>query len=185
MPTKLTNKPLSWEQCLLRASMNLWKAAMLRWHEPVAKEVAKIALASWYETAYIRANALIPDMQRDTNLSLVKVIPGWLEKKGIRNGYVMVTTLLDETPKPLSMILDYSKRVSGGLTYRQLHLQVRTGLDLPARASLRMVPLRPWHRYITSCFPIWEATALPATDKECTHLLGTTLLYYTYVHLRD
>ena len=54
---------------------------MLRWHEPVAKEVAKIALASWYETAYIRANALIPDMQRDTNLSLVKVIPGWLEKR--------------------------------------------------------------------------------------------------------
>ena len=185
MPPKLINKPLSREQCLLRASMYLWKAAMLRWHEPVAKEAAKIALASWYETAYIRADALIPDMQRDTNLSLVKVIPGWLEKKGIRNGYVMVTTLFDQTPKPLIIILDYSKRVSGGLTYRQLHLQLRTGLDLPARASLRMVPLRPWHRYITSCFPIWEATALPATDKECIHLLGATLLYYTYVHLRD
>ena len=75
MPPKLINKPLSREQCLLRASMYLWKAAMLRWHEPVAKEAAKIALASCYETAYILANALIIDMQRDTNLSLVKVIP--------------------------------------------------------------------------------------------------------------
>ena len=45
-------------------------------------------------------------------------------------------------------ISDYCKKPCGGLAYRQLHLQVRRILDLPAMASLRNVPLRHWQRYI-------------------------------------
>jgi len=34
-------------------------------------------------------------------------------------------------------------------------------------------------------FPVPEYLALPATDAQCTFLLGTTLLYWSYVHLTD
>ena len=27
-------------------------------------------------------------------------------------------------------------------------------------------------------------SALPAKEAQCTHLIGTTLLYYTYVHMQ-
>ena len=73
----------------------------------------------------------------------------------------MVSTLLDETPKPLIMILDYSSKGGGGLTYRQLHLQVRRSLDLPAGASLRMVPhqaLAPIHYQLLSNLGIDRTT---------------------------
>ena len=97
----------------------------------------------------------------------------------------MTCTLLDATPRPLILVLDYKQKPRGGLTFRQLHRQVRERLGLEPKVSLRMCPFRPWHRHIKSSFPIPEAYAIPASDAQCTHLLGTTLLYYTYVHLHD
>ena len=93
-------------------------------------------------------------------------------------------SLLNAAPKPVILELDY-KEDSGGLTYRQLHRQVRKSLGLEPKVSLRMCPFMPWHRHIKSSFPIPEAHAIPAHDCQCRHLLGTTLLYYTYVHLSD
>ena len=175
MAPKLKNKQLSRED---------WKAYEAIKAESIAREAAKAAPQRWYETSYDRANAQIPTLQINSNLEVVASIPGWQEKKGIRNGYVMMSTLLDATPMPLILVLDY-QRVGGGLTYRQLHRQVRESLGLEPKVSLRMCPSRPWHRHIRSSFPIPEAHAIPATDGQCGHLFGTTLLYYTYVHLRD
>ena len=81
--------------------------------------------------------------------------------------------------------LDYKDHHSGGVTCRELHRQVRTRLGLEPKVSLRMCPFMPWHRHIKSSFPIPEADAIPAHDRQCRHLLGTTLLYYLYVHLSD
>ena len=96
----------------------------------------------------------------------------------------MMCSLLNAAPKPVILELDY-KEDSGGLTYRQLHRQARERLGFEPKVSLRMCPFMPWHQHITSTFPIPEELAIPANDRKCTHLLGTTLLYYTYVHLND
>ena len=128
---------------------------------------------------------MVPKLQIDYNLSVVAKLPGWHEKKGLRNGYVMLTTLLDATPKPMIIRLDYETNATGGLTCRQLHLQVRKHLGLEPKVSLRMCPSRPWHRHVRRSFPIPEHHAISARDVQCTYLLGTTLLYYTYVHLRE
>jgi len=128
---------------------------------------------------------MTPNLQSDANLQAVASIPGWMKKKGIRNGYIMMCTLLNATPKPLILELDYEASASGSLTYRQLHQQVRNKLGLEPKVSLRMTPFRPWHLHLTKSFPIPEDRALRATDAKCTWLLGTTILYYTYVHLRE
>ena len=154
--------------------------AALHCEESVAKEVAKAALQDWYTTSYERANAIIPKMQIDSNLKEVASIPGWQEQKGPRNGYVMLTTLLAGIPRPTILVLDYECEPTGGLTYRQLHQQIREALRLEPKVSLRMCPFRPWHSH--GSFPFPEQVAFPATDAQCRHLLGTTLLYYTYVH---
>ena len=123
-------------------------------------------------------------VQINSNLKVVASIPGWQETKGTRNGYVMMCNLLDETPRPLILRLDY-RTCGGGLTGRQLHLQVRAALGLEPKVSLRMVPFRPWHRHIKSSFPIPEMDAIRATDCQCKYLLGTAVLYYAYVHLAE
>ena len=94
---------------------------------------------------------------------------------------VRLASLFGE-PRPLILQLDYSAHRTGGLTYRQLHHQVRESLALEKKVSLRMCSFRPWYRYITQGFPLPENCALPAKDIQCRHLLGTTLLYATYVH---
>ena len=143
MAPKLKNKPLSHED---------WKAyearaAVLRDEsiakaEFIAKEAAKAALQYWYETGYSRADAKIPTLQIDSNLAVVASIPGWQKTKGTRNGYIMMCNLINDTPRPVILRLDY--RINGGgLTGRQRHLQVRAALGLEPKVSLRMVPFRP------------------------------------------
>ena len=97
----------------------------------------------------------------------------------------MVCTLLNATPKPLILELDYEASAGGTIMLRQLHQQVRNKLGLEPKVSLRMTPFRPWHLHLTKSFPIPENRAIIACDAKCTFLLGTTILYYTYVHLRD
>ena len=178
MAPKLKNKPLS------RDASKAYEARCAESIAREAREAAQDALQSWYTTAYRRADAQIPALQIESNLAVVASIPGWQKTKGTRNGYIMVCSLLDATPRPLILQLNY-QIAGGGLTYRQLHRQVREGLGLEPKVSLRMVPFRPWHLHIRSSFPIREADAIRATDAQCKHLLGTTLMYYTYVHLSD
>ena len=90
-------------------------------------------------------------------------LQGWANKKGTRNGYIMLASLFGE-PRPLILQLDYRAHRVGGLTYRQLHHQVRETLALEKKVSLRMCSFRPWYRYITQGLPLPEDCALPAKD---------------------
>ena len=143
MAPKLKNKPLSredWKAYEARAAV--LRDESIAKAESIAKEAAKAALQYWYETGYSRADAKIPTLQIASNLAVVASIPGWQKTKGTRNGYIMMCNLLNETPRPVILRLDY-KIDGGGLTGRQLHLQVRAALGLEPKASLRMVPFRP------------------------------------------
>ena len=151
----------------------------------VAREAARGALKAWYDIGHNRANALLPNIQINSNLYEVGQIPGWQEQKGDRNGYVMLTSLLSGTQMPLIVVLDYEEKATGGLTYRRLHQQVREALQLESKCSLRLCPFKPWYRYMQKSFPVPEHKALPASEGQCRHLLGTTLIYYTYVHLTN
>ena len=190
MPRKLTNKPLSRDD----AKMAVLARALQRDEANEAKvldamgianEVARAALSSWYEAGYRNAIQLIPKLQVQSNLEVVASMPGWFEKKTVKNGYIMMCSLFNRVPRPVIMELDYNGWNRGGLTYRQLHRQARESLGFEPKVSLRMCPFMPWHQHITSTFPIPEAHAIPANDRPCTHLLGTTLIYFTYVHLND
>ena len=77
----------------------------------------------------------------------VASIPGWSKRKGSRNGYVMLCNVFSGTQKPIVLVLDYT-RGGGGLTYRQLHVQIRAFLKLEPKVSLRMIASRPWYRYL-------------------------------------
>ena len=124
MAPKLKNKPVSRDDSKAYEA----RAAVLR-DESIAREAAKAALQRWYETSYARANDKIPTLQINSNLEVVASIPGWQKTKGTRNGYIMMCNLLNETPRPVILRLDY-RIAGGGLTGRQLHLQVRAALGL-------------------------------------------------------
>ena len=151
----------------------------------IARNAAKYALQGWYTHGRNRADAIIPQMQIDSNLKVVAAIPGWQAEKGTKNGYVMLTTLIHGTLRPMILVLDPVPGTPGRLTYRQMHQQIREALGLESKHSLRLCPFRPWYRYMQTSFPIPEHRALPATDAQCMYLLGTTLLYWSYVHLTD
>ena len=153
--------------------------------QEVAMKAAQAALRVWYTRGHNRANAIIPQMQIDSNLKEVAALPGWQAQQGLRNGYVMLTTLVHGRLRPTILVLDIEHSPSGRLSYRQLHQQIRKALFLESKHSLRLCSFRPWYRYMQASFPIPEHRALPATDDQCTHLLGTTLLYWSYAHLTD
>ena len=147
--------------------------------EKAARETAVELLSGWVRRAFAKADERLYPLQVEDNLQQVSSIPGWMDKKGTANGYVMLTSMMDASLKPTILTLD-----SGGLTYRQLHEQLRTALNLERRVSLRVIRYRPWHRWITRSCPVPEMEALPCNDIRCRRVLGTTLLYWTYVHLR-
>jgi len=153
--------------------------------QEVAMKAAQAALRVWYTHGHNRANAIIPQMQIDSNLKEVAALPGWQAHQGVKNGYVMLTTLVHGRLKPTILVLDIEQSPTGRLSYRQLHQQIREALCLESKHSLRLCSFRPWYRYMQASFPIPEHRALPATDAQCTHLLGTTLLYWSYAHLTD
>ena len=151
-----------------------------------AKDAAKKALKDWYDTGYRRANAELPTQQRNSNLIEVAKIAGWRKRKGDRNGYVMLQSLVGGTLTPMPVVLDYpltlrprpNEHHAGGLTYRRLLEQVRRFLGLSPEVPLRMCPLKPWYRHMHNSFPMPQNKVLVATDIQCRHLLGTTLLYH-------
>ena len=169
MAPKLRNRPLSLEES--QAS--------------VAKRAVKAALQDWYKRGYEKAEKKLPELQKRSNLETVASIPGWHEKKGPKNGFVMLVTLQNGIESPFILKLDNAHDDhddQGRLTYRQLYQQIREGLELEKKVSLRLCPFRPWYRHITKSFPLHDHVVIPVHDAQCTHLLGTTLVYYTYVH---
>ena len=157
-------------------------AAMVEENE--ARYAAKEALWGWYAIGARIANDMLPKLQVDSNLEMIARIPGWQQRKGVRNGYIMLFSNISGTLTPMIVVLDFEKNPSGRLTGTQLHKQVREMLQLETIVSLRMCPFKPWYRYMQDSFPVPEKKAVPASPLLCTHLLGTTLLYYTYVHRR-
>ena len=157
--------------------------------EADAHAAARSALAGWYRCGFDAANSAIPKLQIETNLKMVSSIPGWREAKGERNGYVMLDMPLSGRLMPIVITLEYGERgrvsgtwIRGGLTYRQLHQQIRQALELEPKVSMRLRCHRPWCRYMRG-MPIPEESALPSHDGQCRHLLGTTLSCYKYIHL--
>ena len=186
MVQKLKNRSCRPEeaQAAAAADAEAAAAAAIELEKQVARTVIQPALQRWYVRGYVNVNVIIPDLQRESNLKLVAKNPEWQTRKGSRNGYVMVTTFITGTLKPIIIVLDYSGEfATGGLTYHQLHRQIRQTLDLADTVSLRMCPHRPWYRHIQNSCSVPECMALPDTDAQCRHLLGTTLLYFPYVHL--
>ena len=70
------------------------------------------------------------------------------------------------------------------VTFRQLHQQIRKALELENKHSLRICRWLPWIRHTVGDIPLPEDEALPCNDRVCNGILGTTLAYYVYTHLR-
>ena len=165
MAPKIRNRPLRLDEVIANT----------------ARVVARDALQRWYLRGYERADALIPQLQINSNLCQVAILPGWLERKGLSNGYVMLVSLFNGYPRPMIVRLDFGSHPAGRLTGRQLHQQARLFLRLEPKHSLRMIPHRPWYRYIVDCSPVPERRAILANDAQCRYVLGTTLIYWLYV----
>ena len=160
---------------------------MLRMQEDanvkVANAAARIALRTWYAHSLDQADKIVRDIQIDENLELSKAFPEWKATKHIRDGYIMLMSVVNGTKTPVTMCLNYGDihRNYGGLTFRDMHQQLRCHLSLTNKVSLRVCSYRPWYHYESK--GILSYKALPSHDGQCRHLLGTTLLFYTYVHL--
>ena len=68
--------------------------------------------------------------------------------------------------------------------FRQLHQQIRNAPELEKKHSLRICRWLPWIRHTVGGIPLPEDEALPCNDRVCNGILGTTLAYYVYDHLR-
>ena len=79
-------------------------------------KAAQAALRVWYTHGHNRANAIIPQMQIDSNLKEVAALPGWQAQEGARNGYVMLTTLVNGRLRPTILVLDIEHSPSGRLS---------------------------------------------------------------------
>jgi len=183
MAPRIANRKMTPEECRKKKEED--ERTQREKDRALAQLVARDALARWYEDSASRVDIMTPVLQLDANMSQVATIPGWVERKLLRNGFVMICTPVNMTPRPVVIKLDYSIKSSGGVTGRQLHKQIRDELELEKKVSLRMCPLRPWHRHVVSGIPVSERRAIPASDVQLKNRLGTTLLYYTYVHLRE
>ena len=146
-----------------------------------AAVAAQNAVQRIYKRAFKAANQAIPRIQQDENLQ--RLPWSWVERKGRRNAYVMVRGLMNGDCHPVVLICNDDVRP--GLSYRQLYVQLRAHIGLEKKQSLRVCSDRPWYRYCTRGIIIPEHELLPVHDASCSSLFGTTLLYYTYVHLRE
>ena len=111
-----------------------------------AQESAKVALSEWYARASKNVERLITDVQSDENLALVADILDWQVLKGERNGYVMIVSAANLEPRPIIIKLDYSEATghpAGGLSYRELHKQLRKALQLEHKYSFRIRKYKP------------------------------------------
>ena len=143
--------------------------------------MAQYALQKWYLSSTVKASRQIPLMQQNANFEELMALPDWSKQKNPKDGYVMLRALFDEKLTPIVVALDRR----GRLTYRSLHQQIRKGLGMELKESLKICPFRPWYMYEKDLIKILDGNGLPSCDSQCTHLLGTTFIYYRYVHLTD
>ena len=146
-----------------------------------ARDTARLLLAGWYAHGAHQADVLSPKIQIEENFHSLSTMPKL--NKNVKDGYVMICSRLDETPRPVVLKLDYDLRPDGGLTYRMMYDQVRSALQLPAKASLRLSSWRPWFRYSNDIGGVPERSLLPSSGKDARALLGTTLFFYSYISL--
>ena len=147
--------------------------------EECARLAAMDALCLWYQAGYEQACRSLRKTQIDENLELAKEHRRFKDAKGIRDGYIMLKSMFGD-PKPVVIRLDYHEVHCGGLTYRQLHTQLREHLSLLPMHSLRICPHRPWYRWMTQRHCVPEHRALPNNDSQCRDILGTTLVFYSW-----
>ena len=134
-----------------------------------------MALERWFAAASVAAIRKLPEEQRNGNLKVVASIDGWIKMKGARDTYVMLQSQISGNKTPVILMLDYSHGGDGRLTYRQLHQQLRSHLQLEKKVSLRVWKYKPWHAY--SIQAALQEDALPCNDEQCKSIWGTTLLY--------
>ena len=157
-----------------------------------ARDTARLLLAGWYVRGAHRADVLSPEIQIEENFRSLATMPKLI--KNVKDGYVMICSKLDETPRPVVLKLDYGIHPTGGLTYRMIYDQVRSALQLLPAASLRLASWRPWFRFSNDTGGVpqrcllpstaWDAD-LPSRAWDARALLGTTLIFYPYISLSD
>ena len=98
--------------------------------EEEANASARIALRNWYASGLYRPNQLLPGIQINENLELSKHFPAWKATKKYKEGYIMLMSLVKGTAEPVTLCLNYAEAPTGGLTYRELHRQLRCHLSL-------------------------------------------------------
>ena len=132
----------------------------------IARQVAQEALAICYEAGHKKAVAAIDKQQIDENLVVVSSIPNWISVKGVKNGYIMLVNAVDESPRPVVIVIDYDEdSLKGRITFRSIYAQIRHCLQLPRGASLRLCSWRPWYRYVKAVGCIPEHSILPFTEE--------------------
>ena len=129
MPIILRNRKLTPEECVAV-------------RQECARASARLALTDWYAIGFRNAENRLRKVQIDENLELLKDHPNWRATKDPMDGYVMLKSLVSE-PKPVCLRLDFQQARTGGLTYRELHKQLRSHLGLEPKESLRLCPYRP------------------------------------------
>lgn len=73
------------------------------------EQIVKPELSKWYERSFHNANRLILKQQQEFNLEKVSKIPGWVEAKGVRNGYVMLRSPISGDESPMKVALDFER----------------------------------------------------------------------------
>ena len=168
MGRKLCNRSLTQEEAAAKAAEHAVSEV---------RRVAKMALERCFAAASVAAIRKLPEEQRNENWKVGARIHGWIKMKGIRDTFIMLQSLVSGSPTPVILRLDHSRGddCDGRLTYRQLHQQLRSHLQLEKKVSLRVWKYKPWHAY--SIQAALQEDALPCNDEQCKSIWGTTLLY--------
>ena len=166
MGRKLCNRALTQEEAAAKAAEHAVSEA---------KTVAKMALERWFVDASVAATRKLPGEQRKENLKVVARIHDWIKMKGLRDTYIMLQSEVSGNATLVILRLDHTYGGPGRLTYRQLHQQLRSHLQLEKKVSLRVWKYKPWHAY--SIQAALQEDALPCNDEQCKSIWGITLLY--------
>ena len=122
------------------------------------------AIAPAYPEAYLRARRLA-----------LRCL--WLTLFGISRGFDGIWVA--------GLLMFNSRKGKRPKRSRQIvHQQIRKALELEKKHSLRICRWLPWTRHTVGDIPLPEDEVLPCNDTVCNGILGTTLLYYVYAHLR-
>ena len=176
---RIVNRKLNPKECsqLRTQCANPVECSQLR--TQCARLAAKDALCFWYQAGYRQVCLKLRETQIDENLELAKKHLHFKDAKRLKDGFIMLKSMFGD-PEPVVIRLLYDEAPTGGLTYRQLHTQLREHLSLLPVHHLRICPHRPWYQWMTQGCCVPEHRALPNNDRQCRDILGTTLVFYSY-----